>query len=132
LLDGAAGVRQFQDHRVHHPRVTELRLRVEAMADASLGTEEARVTINLQDGRCVERQVRCAPGGLERPMSDADLSAKFRDLATEVLATDQAERMLALAWNIRALGDVGALIRASVPDDELEPAELPGSPLIPR
>ena len=65
-------------------------------------------------------------------LTDAELSVKFRGSPREVLATDQAERVLALAWNIRALGDVGALIRASVPEEDVEPLELPGSPLIPR
>ena len=63
-------------------------------------------------------------------MTDADLSNPVRRLAGEVLATDQAERLLALAWNLRALIAVGALARASVPEEEIDPAELPGSPLI--
>ncbi len=132
LIDGAASVRQFQDDRVVSPRVIELRARVEVIADPTLAKEEARVKITARDGGRFECHVRHALGSLERPMSDADLSDKFRALATEVLATDQAERLLALAWNIRALGDVGALIRASVPEDEIEPQDLPGSPLIPR
>jgi len=132
LFDGAAGVRQFQDERVRHGRIAELRKRVIAVADPDRSSDDALVTIALQGGRVLERSVRCAVGSLERPMSDADLSDKFRALGTEVLATRQAERVLALAWNIRALGDVGSLIRATVAEDELEPAELPGSPLIPR
>jgi len=132
LFDGAAGTRQFQAERVRHGRIAELRRRVIAIADPDRSRDEALATIALQDGRVLERSVRCAVGSLERPMSDADLSDKFRALAAEVLATGQAERVLALAWNIRALGDVGSLIRATVPEEELEPAELPGSPLIPR
>jgi 2-methylcitrate dehydratase PrpD len=132
LADGAAGVAQFQDERVHHPRLAQLRARVDTIADASLGPDEAHIQVALRDGRSVAHHVRCALGSPQRPMTDADLSDKFRTLATEVLATDQAERLLALAWNVRALVDVGALVRASVPDEEIEPAELPGSPLIPR
>jgi len=132
LADGAAGVQQFQDDRVQHPRVAQLRARIEAIPDASLAPIEARAQIALRDGRSAEHHVRCALGSPERPMTDAQLSDKFRMLAAEVLATDQSERLLALAWNLRALIDVGALVRASVPDEEIEPAELPGSPLIPR
>ena len=132
LADGAAGVRQFQDERVHHPRIAQLRAQVGTLADESVGPIEAHALIALRDGRSVEHHVRCARGSPERPMTDAALSDKFRMLAAEVLATDQAERLLALAWNVRALVDVGALIRASVPEEEIEPAELPGSPLIPR
>ena len=132
LADGAAGVPQFQHARVHHPRVSQLRARIEALADTDLGPFEARAAVTLRDGRRVEQHVRCALGSPERPMTDAALSDKFRTLAAELLATDQAERLLALAWNMRALVDVGALMRASVPEEDIEPAELPGSPLIPR
>jgi len=132
LVDDEMGVRQFQDDRVLNRRVMELRARVEVIADSSLAEEEARVEVTLRDGSRFEHHVRHARGGLQRPMTDADLADKFRVLATEVLATDQAERLLALAWNIRALSDVGALIRASVPEEDLEPQDLPGSPLIPR
>ena len=132
LADGAAGVQQFQDERVHHPRVAQLRARIEPLADPSLAPVEAHAYIELRDGRSVEQHVRCPLGSPERPMTDAALSDKFRTLAAEALATDQAERLLALAWNVRALVDVGALTRASVPEEDIEPAELPGSPLIPR
>ncbi len=132
LVDGAAGIEQFAERRVASARVAGMRARVEARADASVPLEGARVVVHLIDGRSAEHTVRCARGTPARPLTDAELSDKFRDLAAEVLATDQAERALALAWNVRALGDVGALVRAAVPEDAVEPSELPGSPLIPR
>lgn len=132
LVDGAAGREQFSGSRVKSARVAAMRQRVAVRGDASLAHEAAHVVLRLADGRSVEHAVRCARGQPARPLSDAELSAKFRDLAADVLATDQAERLLALAWNVRALGDVGALVRASVPEDAPDPAQLPGSPLLPR
>jgi 2-methylcitrate dehydratase PrpD len=132
FVDGTAGVRQFQDQRARNGRVAELRARVEAIADPQLGPDEAHVEVTLRDSRRYERRTRTVPGGPARPLTDAALSEKFRLLAQEVLATDQAERLLALIWNIRALGEIGSIVRASVAECEAEPAELPGSPLIPR
>jgi 2-methylcitrate dehydratase PrpD len=132
FADGAIGIRQFQDDRIHHPRIRELAARVDVVPDASMQIAQAYAEVTTTDGRRYERHVRSGLGSLERPMSDAELSAKFRALAGETLATDQSERLLALAWNIRSLGDTGALIRQTVPEEEVEPAELPGSPLIPR
>ena len=132
LIDGAAGLEQFAAQRIAATRVAEMRSRVELRADATLPREGARIALHLLDGRVAEHSVRCARGNPARPLGDGELSDKFRSLAAEVLATDQAERALALAWNVRALADIGALVRASVPDEALDPAELPGSPLIPR
>ncbi|MPZ42188.1 MAG: hypothetical protein GEV05_02055 [Betaproteobacteria bacterium] len=132
LIDGAAGLEQFGGRRIAATRVAEMRSRIELRGDDRLPPEGARILLRLLDGRVVEHSVRCARGHPARPLSDGELSDKFRSLAAELLATDQAERLLALAWNARALADIGALVRASVPDEALDPAELPGSPLIPR
>src|SRR5690606_37143548 len=118
LVDAVAGIEQFDMRRVMSPRVGEMRARIEVEADAGIPREGARVVLHLVDGRHAEHSVRCARGSPARPLTDAELSDKFRGLAGEVLATDQAERALALAWNLRALGDVGALVRAAVPEDE--------------
>lgn len=132
LIAGAADPAQVAPERLANRRVAELRNRVALCADPRLSEQAARLEVRMRDGRVLERQVRCALGSPQRPLGDAELCAKFRRLAAETLSTDQAERMLALAWNMRALSDIGALVRASVPEDILEPAELPGSPLIPR
>ncbi len=132
LLDGAAGLDQFGVRRLTSTRVAQMRSRIHVQGDDTLPIEGARIVLRMSDGRVVEHSVRCARGHPARPLSDSELSDKFRSLAAEVLATDQAERVLALAWNVQALADIGALVRASVPDEALDPLQLPGSPLIPR
>jgi 2-methylcitrate dehydratase PrpD len=132
LIDGTAGLEQFGERRIAAVRVAEMRARIALRGDASVPAGAAHIALRLADGRVLEHGVRCARGHPARPLGDAELSDKFRELASGVLATDQAERLLALAWNVRSLADIGALLRASVPDDALDPIELPGSPLIPR
>src|SRR5690606_4729006 len=126
LVDGAAGLEQFSDRRVGSARIADMRSRIEVSGDATLPADGARIVLRLSDGRTVDHAVRCARGSPARPLTDAELSEKFRGLAAEVLATDQTERLLALAWNVCSLGDIGALLRTSVPEDMLDPAELPG------
>lgn len=132
LLDGQAGLAQFEAAKLRNARVQEMRARVGMIADAALPDTAAQVTITLASGVTLERLVRCALGHPLRPLGDRELSDKFRGLAGETLATGQAERLLGLAWNVRALPDMGGLIRTTIPEDVYEPAELPGSPLIPR
>jgi 2-methylcitrate dehydratase PrpD len=132
LLDGRAGLAQFRGEKLRNERVNALRARIELAADPALPDTAAHVTITQPNGTTLERLVRCALGHPLRPLGDRELSDKFRGLAGETLATGQAERLLGLAWNVRALPDMGGLIRTMIPEDVYEPAELPGSPLIPR
>jgi len=132
LLDGDVTLHHFDRSWLASARHKAIRARIEVLADAALPEAAARITIRLQDDMVLERKIRCALGHPLRPMSDRQLSDKFRDLATETLASDQAERLLALAWNVRALSDTGALIRASVPEEALDLTEEAGSPLLRR
>lgn len=131
LLHGSAP-RQFDARELRSARTAALRARIDAQADDTLGLDGAQACVRMQDGRVWESRIRCARGGPTRPLSDAELAENFRNLAANVLATGQTERLLALAWTLPALSDAGALVRTSVPEEEAEAAELPGSPLIPR
>jgi 2-methylcitrate dehydratase PrpD len=115
IVHGAAGEAQFSDACVRDPRVIAVRSRVRAREDSAIGRTEARVTIRTRDGRTLFRHVEHALGTLARPMSDADLEAKFRGLAQEVLAPARLEEVIQLCWNISGLEDAGALARAVVP-----------------
>ena len=114
-IHGAAGEAQFSEACVRDPRVVALRNRVSAKVDPAIGRTEARVTIRTRDGRTLSRHVEHALGTLARPMSDADLEAKFRGLAGEVLPGAQVEEIIKLCWRLPTLGDAGALARAAVP-----------------
>lgn len=115
LIHGAAGEAQFSDACVRDPAVVALRERVTARAEASLGRTEARVTIVLRDGRAYSKHVPHALGTLERPMSDADLEAKFRSLAEGILSRAQVQEIIRLCWRLAALEDAGVLARAAAP-----------------
>jgi 2-methylcitrate dehydratase PrpD len=115
LVYGAAGEAQFSAACVGSPDVIAVRERITATADPSIVRTEAYVTIALNDGRTYSRHVPHALGTLARPMSDADLEAKFRGLTEGVLSPAQSEEVIALCWQITALEDVGALSRVAVP-----------------
>ena len=115
LVHGAAGEVQFSAACVADAQVVAVRERVVATADPAIGRTEAHVTIVLNDGRTCSRHVAHALGTLARPMSDADLEAKFRGLTAGILSPAQREEVIALCWQITDLDDVGALIRAAVP-----------------
>ena len=113
LLRGSASPREFTDQVVRDASVISLRLRVRATIDKSLTEEQARVTIELKDGRKLEKFVEHAVGSSKNPMSNADLERKFRSLAEGVLAAEQTERLIELCWSIESLADVSRIPRGA-------------------
>jgi 2-methylcitrate dehydratase PrpD len=113
LIEGAGGERQFSDRAVRDPAVIDLRGRVRATIDPALAPDAATVTLTLADGRVVEKRVEHAIGSLARPMTDADLEAKFAGLAEANLGAARTRRLLDLCWRVGALDDVAAVAEAA-------------------
>jgi 2-methylcitrate dehydratase PrpD len=115
VIFGAAGEPQFSDGCVRDPRVIALRGRVTATPGDQLRKTEARVSIRLKDGRAFSKHVEHALGTLQRPMSDADLEAKFRGLTDGILGTKQSDELIRLCWSIDELPDAGEVARQTAP-----------------
>ena len=113
IAAGAAGVKQFTDEWVRNPAVVALRERVVATVVPGIGEAQVRAVIVLADGRRLEKFVEHVVGSVERPMTDANLEAKFLDLADGVLPPVQARRLLAMCWDVDRLAGAAALARAA-------------------
>ncbi len=113
LLDGDTGVHQYTDARVNDPRVIAFRDKITLSSDGAIGKEQARVRIMLIGSEILERFVEHARGSLKRPLSDADLEAKFRSLAATELAPPAVEHLIEQCWSLAKLPDAGAIARAS-------------------
>jgi 2-methylcitrate dehydratase PrpD len=113
IVAGRAGEAQFSDARVRDAAVVGLRDLVETAVDPSLTQDQARVTIKLKDGRVLERFIAHAVGSVENPMSDAQLDAKFADLALGILSDDRARHLMDLCRNAEHLDDAGDIARAA-------------------
>ena len=115
LLHGAAGEAEYSDTCVRDTRVIALRDRVSAQVEAGLHEDQARVSIRMRGGARIETFVEHAIGSLERPMSDADLEQKFRELAAGVLPDRQIEQLIRFCWDIGTLDNAADVALASVP-----------------
>ena len=111
FIDGAAFPAQYTDARVADPEVAALRKRITATIDRSMPEDSAQVTITMKDGRTHTETVPHATGAPENPMTDSQLEAKFRALATQVLPGQRVERLLTMLWDVEKLADVGELLR---------------------
>ncbi len=115
IIFGEGGESVYSDACVRNPQVGALRDKVSAAADETLHEDAAHIAIRLKDGRTLEKHVEHAVGSLARPMSDADLEAKFRGLANGILAAKEADALIKLCWSLEKLKDAGEIARAAVP-----------------
>ena len=115
IIHGEGGEDVYSDACVRDPEVIALRDKVGAAVDKSVHEDAAHIEIKLKDGRTLTKHVEHAIGSLARPMSDADLEAKFRKFANGILAPGETEALLKLCWSLDKLKDAGEIARASVP-----------------
>lgn len=109
LVDGAAGIAQYSDARAADPTVAALRRKVRAVADETLGKDEAHAEV-LAGGARHEVHVAHASGTTGNPMSDTAIEAKFLANATPAIGKERACRASELVWSLEKCADVRELI----------------------
>ena len=115
IIHGEGGEDVYSDACVRDPQVITLRDKVSAAVDMSVHEDAAYITIKLKDGRTLEKHVEHAIGSLARPMSDADLEAKFRKFAKGILSAGETDALIKLCWEIEKLKSAGDIARGAVP-----------------
>jgi 2-methylcitrate dehydratase PrpD len=110
FLYGAAGLAQYTDQCVAEPAVLDFRRNVAIEEDANIPVEAAFVSVQATDGSRFECHVTKSRGTMARPMSDAELETKFRDLAQYGAPTIDPERLIAAVWAIEEQHDVARTI----------------------
>ena len=103
IVKGSAGIHDFSTENARDPRIVALRDRVTATVDPSIKEEQVRATITLTSGRTVEQFIEHVVGSVERPMSDANLEAKFLGLAEGVIPVAQSRHVMDRCWSIDSL-----------------------------
>jgi 2-methylcitrate dehydratase PrpD len=114
LLDGTISFKSAHDEaRMRHPKVLEVRKRVELRGDDALTRamprREGIVELKLADGRELVHHTRAVRGTPENPMTRAEVDAKALDLVTPVLGRARSTKLCAAIWNIEKVRDVRAL-----------------------
>ncbi len=113
LLYGRAGEHEYTDEVVGRPEVLALRAKVEAVVDDRIDEAAAELLLTTTDGREIALRVDSAVGSLERPMSDAQLRAKFVGQSEPVLGAEKSALAWELAMDIAQQPDLQAFIAAA-------------------
>jgi 2-methylcitrate dehydratase PrpD len=115
LIYGRAGEEEFSDAVVTAPLVVETRRKVHAVVDDSIAEAAVRVSALLKNGQRVDVHVEHAIGSLQKPLSDAQLQAKFNALVVPVLGQERADDISRSCWELGTLADVRSLTRLCQP-----------------
>ena len=117
LLEGKAGLGEFTDAVVNRADVQAMIARVEFAVDpeaeaAGFDKMTTIIEIEMDDGKLIKGRADFGKGSPANPMTDGELSEKFRQCA-EWGGLDRARsrKVLDLVWDIEALKDVGALTK---------------------
>src|SRR5687768_3983627 len=122
LVLGRAGIQEYTDDAVNDAAIRRVRESATATGDPSLTEDQARIEVELADGRILRQTVEQSLGNIHRPLTDAQLDAKFRAQAVLALPEPQVDAALSLCWRIAALADVSQLIDAAVPSGRTVPS----------
>jgi 2-methylcitrate dehydratase PrpD len=112
LVQRCAGLAQLEQNCIDDPAVAAVRTLIEAIADAALARDEAIAEVTLTNGARLRSHVAHARGSSARPMTDAELDAKFDAQAKSVLSSNASNDLLHLCRNVAKLRSVGAEIAA--------------------
>jgi 2-methylcitrate dehydratase PrpD len=107
-----AGPAQLRQECIDDPAVAALRARVSAVGNPALQRDQAIAEVTLPSGSTLRAHVTHARGSIARPMTDAELDAKFAAQARSVLSESDSVRLLALCRKVSALENVGQQIAA--------------------
>jgi 2-methylcitrate dehydratase PrpD len=118
VLERKAGIAQFVDRKVRHPKTVALMKRVRLVVDPELerlgyDLVRTRIKVRLTDGRVLERRANVAQGTPPKVFSFEDLGEKFREAAGLVLPKPGVERALGLIRDLTTLNDMAPLLRAT-------------------
>jgi 2-methylcitrate dehydratase PrpD len=105
LTHGSVRLAAFEPERLEDPGTRALMRRVELALDPALDAafpaqRAARVSIEARDGRRGEHLQHTRKGDPDMPLSDAELEAKYLELASPVLGGEKARTLLARLWKL--------------------------------
>jgi 2-methylcitrate dehydratase PrpD len=117
VVKGDIGHAAMDDAAVTDPRIGALRQRVHVSEDPAMSAvvprlRPARVTVVLKDGRSQSHAAESHRGDFNQPFSEAEIRAKFHELAGLVLSAEGADTIEALVARCEQWTDIGELTGA--------------------
>lgn len=117
LRDGTLTSDSYAPENLNAPELRDLMRKVQVRASDAMdaaypGAAPVRLTAILDTGERLTTEVRFPKGHAGNPVSDAELEAKFHQLAGRSLTPSRARGVLDLLWRFETLPTVAALAEA--------------------
>lgn len=112
LTRGRAGVAELEAVAVPDPALQALQERIALRLTAGIAPDGVAIVVHLKDGRRLRQTIDHCIGSTGRPMTDAELEAKFRDLSEPVIGAARTQTAIAACQALTSSSDAGALPRA--------------------
>ncbi len=109
----------FTDEAIHDPFVRSFLRKIEVIADPEIDAlfpkvKRAVVTITTVDGKSFTKIEDHAKGRAERPMTDAELIAKFKANAGAAFPESRLDEIVAATLGLEEISDVRDFVRLLV------------------
>ncbi|KAF8213797.1 hypothetical protein K438DRAFT_2009917 [Mycena galopus ATCC 62051] len=111
LVLGKAGPAQYEDHVVLSQEIVTVRDKISATADESLGADETKIAVHLNNGTTLTKHVQHAVGSVEVPMTTVQLEEKFVDQVSLVLGAEGAQSASKACWALQGSASVADLVK---------------------
>nr|WP_274607296.1 MmgE/PrpD family protein [Paracraurococcus ruber] len=119
LVLGGVRIAAFSPENLANPAIRAVMPKVTVeldpeLADAYPAKRAAKVRVELADGRRLDRYQPTRKGDPDAPLSDAELSEKFRELCDPVIGAEASAGLLAALWQGDAVpGQLPSPLRAA-------------------
>jgi 2-methylcitrate dehydratase PrpD len=110
LTRGRAGLAEFSDACVADTDLRSLGGKVGFVDDASYAVESARVTVHMGTAKALSWFVDRARGSSARPLTDADLEHKLKELAQYGKSGCDPQPLIDAIWSLDHADDAGSLM----------------------
>jgi 2-methylcitrate dehydratase PrpD len=101
------------------PEVLALAHRVFVYADPLLKGAKGlgvRLKVTLKDGRVLEKEEKFQKGNLQNPLTPAELTDKYRGLASSVFSPERTEKVISAVRRLDEIEDITELTRLLAPE----------------
>ena len=116
IFDGACGLAQFTDEKIHNPAILALAKKVRLIPDAeadklSPKTKTTFVDLSLRDGRVLHSRVDYCKGEPENFPNRDEIRKKFKTAAAGALPDNRLDEIIGSAEQLETIGDLRILTR---------------------
>jgi len=110
LIRGRVGRDMFNSTELNDPQIMAMRDRINVLLNPELTRFETIVTVKTKQGNTLKEFIKESKGSPGVPLTFPEMKEKFIDLATSVIPTENAEKIIEKIGRLQEIEDVNEII----------------------